>query len=417
MRPKVILMALVLLLGVAAVRAGATAPVNLEQLTPEAVAQLLDARSRRLRTAQQAVAASEADVLIAGARPNPALSYNVSGINPRRSLGRESSDSVLRIDQPIERGDKRALRLGVSSALLAASQAEQQDVRRQQHLGALLAYFDLKAAEERLHLAQEARMLARQLLSKGELRLQAGDIAAAEVARLRAESLRDESDARQSEVEVQRARFALAQWLALESETRRLATAGPWPAWGALPTVPPAIEQRADVRAAQHRLDAAEQAVLLARSLKIRDVTLSVQLERDRFEQGNHRIGLGVSLPLFTGNDYQGELGRALVAQDQARDELERIRALALGEWLQSGFEAERLAARALQLQQEALPAARKASAAVAFAFGQGAASALEAIEARRSLNAVELDVVNARVEASKARAILAAQIPLQDTP
>ena len=59
--------------------------------------------------------------------------------------------------------------------------------------------------------------------------------------------------------------------------------------------------------------------------------------------------------------------------------------------------------------EDEALPAARKAYAAIILAFSHGAASALDVIDARRSLFAVDIDTTNALADAAKARAAWAA--------
>ncbi|MBN8773904.1 MAG: TolC family protein [Thiobacillus sp.] len=162
---------------------------------------------------------------------------------------------------------------------------------------------------------------------------------------------------------------------------------------------------------------AADQAIDLARAQRVRDVTVGAQFERNNQDPGSNLIGVGVSVPLFTGYDFRGELRQAYVARESAQDELERVKAAAAADFNQSTFEAGRLSERARHLRDEALPAARKASAAVQFAFSQGAASTLDVIDARRSLYAVETDTVNALDDAAKARAAWAAAMNLQELP
>jgi cobalt-zinc-cadmium efflux system outer membrane protein len=377
--------------------------------------QLVSERNRTLLSARRATAAGEAGVDMAAGRPNPVVSFNTSGVNSKHLGNSGKLDSILRIDQPIERGGKRDLRLAVADSLLQANRSDESDSLRQQGLLARQAYFDLKAAEDKARLSSESAQLARQVLAKADLRLKAGDLSPADVARIRTDTLKAASDATQAQIDLRRARLALAQLLAMEDEAQRLVAIDPWPQPQALPDVTPDIELRPDVIAARQRLDAAERAISLAKAQQVRDVTIGAQLERLPDDRSTPMIGLGLSIPLFTGYDFRGEIRRAYVDRDSARDELARIRATAAAEFAQAGYEAERLGERARSLQDEALPSARKAHAAVQLAFTHGAASVLDVIDARRSLYAIETDTANALADAAKARAAWAAALNRPD--
>ncbi|MDA8129273.1 MAG: TolC family protein [Betaproteobacteria bacterium] len=397
--------------------AAAAEPANLGRLRLADVEQLLVEHNRTLTASRRAAMAAEASVTIASGRPNPTVSLNTSGINAKSPGDNGSLDTALRIDQPLERGNKRELRLGVADALLQASRSDESDSLRQQRMLARQAYFDLKAAEDRARLSIESAHLAHELLSKTELRLKAGDLAPSDVERIRADTLRADSDASQAEIDRQRARLALAQLLAMEADAAQLATADSWPSLGPLPSTPPDLDKRPDVIAARQRLAAAGKAIDLAKSQQVRDVTVGAQFERNNQYPGSNLVGVGVSVPLFTGYDFRGEIRQAFIARDSAQDELERVKATAAADFSQSTFEAERLSERASRLRDEALPAARKANTAVQFAFSQGGASTLDVIDARRSLYAVEIDTVNALDDAAKARAAWAAATNLQELP
>ncbi|HJW26820.1 MAG TPA: TolC family protein [Rhodocyclaceae bacterium] len=383
------------------------------------VERLVVERNRALVGARRATQAAEAGMDAAAARPNPIVSLNTSGIGTKRSAGSGNLDTVLRIDQPIERGGKRQLRLAVADSLLEASHADENDALRQQRLLARQAYFDLKAAEDKARLAAESARLAHEVLAKAELRQRAGDLSPVDVARIRTDALKADGDARQAQVDRQRARLTLAQLLALEAEAPRLATADPWPRLDPLPAAEPDLSQRPDVAAASRRLEAARTGIDLAKSLRVRDVTVGAQVERDNSTEtrAGNMVGFGVSIPLFTGYDYRGEIRRAHVDRDAAADDLERLKATAAAEVVQAAFEANELSERARRLQDEALPAARKTSAAVQFAFTQGAASVLDVIDARRSLHVVETDTANALADAAKARAAWAAALNRSELP
>lgn len=379
-------------------------------------------RNRALTAARRGVEAAEAGMASAAARPNPTLTLGASNIDTQKGIGAgglrdKQFDRLIRIDQPIERGGKREARLAVAEAQRQAAGSDLADAERQQILAVRAAYFDLKLAQERAAALAESADLAQQSLAKAELRLKAGDISGADVARIRTDSLRAESDARQGQIDLSRARLALAQLLAAERDAAQLSATDPWPAL-TLPATPAgdeALAQRPDVLAARQRLTAAEEAVGLAQSLRSRDVSVGAQVELDP-RDGRHLLSLGVSIPLFVGNNYQGELAAALVARDSARDDLERVQAAARGDADLARSTAEQSLNRARRLEEEALPSARRAYTALRLAFAQGAASALDLMDARRALLAAELDVASARADAAKAQAQLAAALNMKDT-
>ena len=396
----------------------AAEPPDFGKLRLIEVERLVSERNRPLVASRRATVAAQASVDMAAGRPNPTVSLNTSGINTKHTASSGSLDTILRVDLPIERGGKRQLRLGVAGALLEGSVFDEADSLRQQRLLAFQAYFDLKATEEKERINSESARLAHQVLVKAELRLKAGDLSPADVARILTDTLRADSDASQAAVDHRRTRLVFAQLIAAEAEAPQIATFGPWPDLAPLPSEKATLETRPDVIAAQRRLDAAEKFVDLAKAQQTRDVTIGAQIERNnQYSSDTNLIGVGVSIPLFTGYDFRGEIRRAYVDRDSAKDELERIKALAIGESSQFIFEAERQSERARHLRDEALPAAHRANAAVQLAFNQGVASVLDVIDARRSLYAVEIDTTNARAEAAKARAAWAAATNRQELP
>src|SRR5205085_1091868 len=100
--------------------------------------------NRELQAARRAVESSDAQKLIAGARPNATFSVNSSAIGTGAR-----PDTVFRIDQPFERGGKRDLRLDAAAVLQRAARSDSLDVLRQQLALVRGGYFDLKLAQER----------------------------------------------------------------------------------------------------------------------------------------------------------------------------------------------------------------------------------------------------------------------------
>ena len=383
-----------------------------ERLTLAGAVDWARSHNRDIQVARRAVEAAESGMDVASGRPNPTLSLNSTSINLGSGVGSGSLrdkqvDSVLRLDQPFERGNKRELRLAQAGASLEAARADLADAQRQQLLAVRLAYWDLHLAADRVRLTRDGADLMRTTLAKNELRLKAGDIAPADLARIRVDALRAETDARAAITDLKRARAALAALLAQEPVADRLRASDDWPVPAAPAAMPSsALHERADVRAATARVEAAAQGKALAESLRTRDVTVGVQFEHYP-PDARHTVGFGVSIPLFTGYDYGGEIKRAWSDWGVAQEALERVKSGAAAEVDRLQEEAAGAADRARLYRESILPSAQKSAAAVELAYTHGAAGVLDLLDARRTLRATEGDAAAALADYAKAMASL----------
>lgn len=393
------------LVAVAASMAGALSLPEAEQIWRE--------HSRELKLARGAVAAAEADLTSAGALANPQLSINTSSI-PSQNYGsggwrNKRVDNVFRLEQLIERGNKRELRQQTAESLLDASRYDLGDTERSQHLLLSQAYYDLLQAQERLRLTSESADLYRNTLKAMDLRLRAGDVAPVDVARVRVDAQRADNEQRQARADHEKAQVALAYLLGREKQARSLQASDAWPALDTpLPAAAASLAQRADVQAAQARVSAAERAAELARALKTRDVTVGVQFEHCLSTSCNapaNTYGVGVSVPLFVNYAYEGEIRRAEADLQVARDQYEQVLAQAEGDLDRARSDVEAARERRQRLDQELLADAAKVASATEFAYAKGAASLMDLLDARRTLRAVQLEAAAARADHAKALA------------
>ena len=182
--------------------APATAPARLEQLTLHQAELLFAARNREVLFAQRGVESAEAALLGAAARPNPNLYVNATQIGNQYPQGYDSgrldrrADTTIGISQMFERGGKRELRMAAADRNLAASRGDYADTRRLQKVALHAAYYALLAAQERVRTASETAGLFQKTVDAAQLRLKAGDIASADVARIQVDALRAQNDAR-----------------------------------------------------------------------------------------------------------------------------------------------------------------------------------------------------------------------------
>ena len=168
------------------------------------------------------------------------------------------------------------------------------------------------------------------------------------------------------------------------------------------------LEQRADLVAAASRVDAALSAKALAASIATRDVTVSAQFDRWPTSAVNQQgtgnsFGLYFSIPISVRHANEGELKRAYVDLDIARDLSIRLGVQAKVE-ADTSLDAWHAATeRATRAERDVLPLAREVARAAEFAYRNGATGVLDLLDARRTLKLSELDAAQASSDAGKA--------------
>ena len=366
--------------------------------------------NRDVIAARRAVESASAGILQADVRPNPAVSYNASGINRNPGIGAGSLtekriDNTFRIDQTLERGNKRELRVDAAQGLERAAKNDALNVLRQQQLLARSAYADLQQAQDKAEILTGIAELFGKTYGAAQVRQKAGDLAAADVARVQVDFERAQNDLRAAQADLVRARFALALLLGDEVAAADLRASDPWPAVTAPDSaqVQQAIEFRPDVLAAKSRIEATDKLRDLARSQRTRDVTVGAQFERYPGSLPVNSLGFGVSIPLFLGNDFSGDIQRAEVDRYSALDALERARAVAGSEIARAASDLRAAGERRSRYEGSLLAAAQRSADAAEFAFQRGATSVLEVLDARRTLRAVQLEALGARADYAKA--------------
>lgn len=354
------------------------------------------------------MAGAAADVTAAGQIPNPDVSLNMLSISPWSGYGAgpwkdKKMDTQLRLDQLIERGSKRELRVKSAAARLDAARFDLDDAARQQ-LGLLrYAYYNLRLAQERLVLAQETAALYGKSAEAGKLRKKAGDIAPVDLSRLQIDQARADSDARQALTELQQARQALAYLIGRDAEAESLVAADSWPALEALALAQVPLEQRPDLAAASRRLQAAEAERDLAKAKKSRDVTFGVQYEHNMQNAPTNSYGFGVSVPLFIWHEYEGEIARSEADLDVARRQLEQLQAQATGQVAQARNALLSARDRYQRLEGGLLADAERVAKAAEFAYGKGAMGLMDLLDARRTLRQIQIEAASARADYAKA--------------
>ena len=364
--------------------------------------------SRELQLAQEVAIGAAAEVKTAGQMPNPDISLNLASISPWSGYGAggwkdKKMDNVLRLEQLIERGGKRELRIRGAEARLDAAHFEFDDAARQQ-LGVLrYAYYNLRLAQEKLILARETAALYGKSADAGMLRQKVGDIAPVDLTRLQIDQARAETEARQAQTELVQAQLALAYLTGQEAQAGQLFAADNWPAVDEQALNPAALEQRPDLEAARRRMVAAEADRDLARAQKKRNVTLGVQYEHNLQNAPTNSYGFGVSVPLFIWHEYEGEIAKAESDYNLARLQYEQLQAQAFGQAEQARNALLSASERRRRLENGLLVDAERVAKAAEFSYAKGAMGLMDLLDARRTLRQIQIEAATGRADYAKA--------------
>jgi outer membrane protein, heavy metal efflux system len=372
----------------------------------------LEQSNRLIQNSKRLTEAAQADVKKADVGPNPNISYGAFNSIARRYRYSEL-DQTLRVEQTFERGNKRALRVAAAQELVKATEADINDITRQQKIIAAGVYVDLMLAQRVLGLSKENELNFKRLTDGALKRLKAGDIASADVSRLSVEQSRASNEVRTSENNLLQAQFKLASLLAMEGTT--ISATDKLPDLTLISEQTPlltiqtktlavekAMSNRSDFLAAQLRVRAAERAMAIAKSQTTRDITVGAQTERAP-SFGGRVFGLSASVPLFTNNDYTGDILRAGADLSIAEGEVLRIRAQIQYEIDAAFGQLNSAKDRLDRLLNTTLPEVNKASQAIEYAYSKGAATLTDLFDSRRQFNAVLVDTASAQADYARA--------------
>jgi cobalt-zinc-cadmium efflux system outer membrane protein len=387
------------------------------QLSLQRAVALIPLRNPDVGQAGIAVRQAEADTQTAGERPNGSLSLSNAGINTAGHNGDggywdKYYSTVLSFSQTFERGHKRRYRVNQADASLHAARSDYANALRLSELAVSDAYWELKRSEEKLTTAQDLDSIEQRSLQAAEARLKAGDVPALDVDRIRIEATQADSALDAARSAHGDAQLALASLLAMNRGHGDLVAADEWPSSRPVDMAAKTVARRADIAAAEQRVVAAQAELDGAHALRHRDITFSAQYEHAPAPgpppipgNGNSLLGFGVSIPIFTGSDYGGEIARAHADLDAAEAARDRTRLQAQTDLDQADNDLAAAASRAQRYDGDLLTRARKAAQAAEAAYGRGGLGLTDLLDARRSLKAVEDSATDAHADYAEALA------------
>src|SRR5262249_3310678 len=168
--------------------------LTIEQAVEEAVKNNLGLLAERVN-----LTIADASLITAKLRPNPLLSLGGDHINPA-IINNPSAEISLRLDVPIETGDKRQRRIDVAEDDKTIAETQLIDAIRKLKLEGDRAYVAILQAKAQLQIITNTVRLLDELVRLNEVRLQEGSIIPLELTRLRVSMFQFRSDVSRGEL-------------------------------------------------------------------------------------------------------------------------------------------------------------------------------------------------------------------------
>jgi cobalt-zinc-cadmium efflux system outer membrane protein len=396
-----------------------SAEKRLGVVSEQEVVALFFERNIDLLSAQYQIDRSEAVEWIAGALPNPELSFGLNEMNGvwvgrPTMLGNQGLGYNLFLTQLIITAGKRSLRMESARFGREAVEADFKDTVRILINQVRHAFYGLLLAQKSLAVAQENMATFERFAEASRLREATGDISKTELERVEVERLKAKGELDLAVANLQARRSALAKLLNWPEKAMEYVAEDHWPekamryaGLAEKELLERAYRERPDLRAQDLRVQQMGKEAELARRLVAPDVTLSGGYLQDA---GNAHLDSGAVLasaevPVFY--QYKGEVGQATADFNDARNQFERLRNTVRKEVVSSSAALQGAAAIVERFESQVLQRIRKARDSVEFAYTRGAAGLIDLLDAERNYKAMMLEYYMAQSDRALAYADL----------
>lgn len=380
-------------------------------------------RNWDLLAAKSGVDAATAQWILTKEFPNPTATLSTAKIGAYGSatiegngIWHRSYDTIAAVSQLIEIAGKRHDRQSAAGAGIRGARARFYDGKRTLDQGVTKAYVAALLAMENVRVLSRSRQLMDREDNIGAARFNAGDLSDSDFKQIQIAAEQFDLQEIAAEAAATQARIQVdilmgspqpgGNWVPSES----LEQLGP----GSIPAAAPAGGIRPDVLAAEFDLRGGQYNLKLQKALRIPDPTVSIQYEHNPQPPGpppDNTIGVGVSFPLPIWNLNRGNIDAAKATVDQYEWALAKVRAQAAADAANANVEYREAFGRWQRYQTLIVPQSAKSRDAISFAFGKGAATLVDLLEAERTDNSVRLSAAQALSDTANAVAdVIAAQ-------
>ena len=395
-------------------QSGAAATETPRALTEDQTLSVFYGRNLDLISAAFGLETARAERIIAAAIPNPELNLYSQEIAPHYVDPRFGPAIYVTVEQLIETAGKRRLRTESSFLGAEAAESDLRDAARALSQQVRRAHYALLLAQKKVEVSEGQLEHVTQLVKANEHRLEVGDISERDLARIKVEAAKVESELDQSRADHAKAWAQLALLFAWPKDSEELKVADQWPSGEtfrkhrslAAATVA-ALDQRPDLQAARLRQQQAKKDVELAKAEAIPNVTVSAGFGHDwgNMVTNAATLSLHVPMPIFYQNE--GQIAQAGIRSNDAEVAIRRTEnstraevATALAAWQATDAVVHRF-------ETEVIKRAEYIRDSAEYAYGQGGTDIIDLIQAQRDFRAALFDYFQAQANRAFAYADL----------
>ena len=291
-------------------------------LTFEEIYDLAERANLQIAAVRRRRAVAEAEIQIAGQRPNPEFISAYTRAEPRFQPS---------VSQLIELGGKRGRRIDVARNELRLTELDLESALRTLRHDVRAGYFTLALARNNVDLGQQAVAQAKELADIALARFEAGDIAQFEVLQANLAVDRAINDLARLENTECIARATLNQLLNRAPDARLDLRDSLFVKPASISTpdlIARALAANVDLRTAEQQIATEQSRLKLARAQRIPDLTLEPGLETydSAFSHPGFKMQVSVPLPLFNRGTAEIKRSSAMLEQLQAERDATRQR-------------------------------------------------------------------------------------------
>ena len=398
------------ILGVAIVWPGIAFPQGevLRLSRQQAIAYALD-HNLALTAARAQVAEAQAAVVVAGAVPDPSLqlesSLQENALNP---FSGHAHDIGVGFTVPFP--GKLGLRRQVATADVRSAEFNLTQLRQQVGSDTARAYDAILVARRHRDDLEQSKQLASDFVQKTQARFLAGTVAKVDVVKADTDLAQAENDLIANERAIATATASLNRLLG-RSAGQPLETTSTLEVPASLADVA-TLEQlaessRPEIQSAAAQIEGAHAARTLANRFWQPDLSLALTRNYVQELPIAYTTDLSVGFPLFFWQHRNGEVAAAQHREEELQASIADLRSQVSVE-VQTAFTAASTALRqAIFIRDKLLPEAQEVYRVAAVSYGLGGSSALDLLDAKRTLLSAESQYVDALGAANDAVAAL----------
>jgi outer membrane protein, heavy metal efflux system len=266
------------------------------------------------------------DYVAARIIPNPEFSVNYTGLRPG-AYRADFTQLIYRLDQLIELGGKRGLRIQTATEMLEATRLAHKDTVRTLLVGFYNNYYELLLYGLSFDLAHEQLDRFDRVLAIGEKRHGAGFLSLIDFTKLKIARIDLENSLTTIDTQYRNDLAVFNLLLGGEGSYRpaREQIGEGFPSFVEEDLVDAAYAHRFDLLSLQKQFKSAEYAIKLAKAQRIPDITVGGEYGGyGRDLATGYGAGVGINIPIFYQN--QGEILKRTAEYDQTKVQIERTK-------------------------------------------------------------------------------------------